>query len=88
MPQARPTATRLPPLDLARRNLRDSKIAHLYMNRPHWRPLTKSHGVPETEEDRLPYVKKIYDALIDTDKVFDDHLFPTDKGRFQAGYGV
>jgi hypothetical protein len=88
MPQARPTATRLPPLDLARRNLRDSKIAHLYMNRPHWRPLTKSHGVPETEEDRLPYVKKIYDALIDTDKVFDDHLFPTDRGRFQAGYGV
>jgi hypothetical protein len=88
MPQARPTATRLPPLDIARRILLDSKKAHSYMNHPHWRPLPKSHGVPQTEEDRLLYVKKIYDALVDTDNVFDDAAFPTDKGRFQAGYGV
>jgi hypothetical protein len=88
MPQARPTATRLPPLDIARRILLDSKKAHSYMNHPHWRPLPKSHSVPQTEEDRLLYVKKIYDALVDTDNVFDDAAFPTDKGRFQAGYGV
>jgi hypothetical protein len=58
------------------------------MHHPHWRPLPKSHGVPQTEEDRLPYVKKIYDALVDIDNVFDGTPFPTDKGRFQAGYGV
>jgi hypothetical protein len=81
-------ATRLPPLDLARRRIPDSKMARSYTDHPRWRPLPKSHGVPQTEEDRLPYVKKIYDAIVDISDIYDDAVFPTDAGRFEAGYGV
>jgi hypothetical protein len=87
-PPRLPPATRLPPLNLARRRLIDSAAAHAYFEHPYWRPLPRSHGVPQTEEDRLPYVKKIYDALVDTDNVFDSGIFPNDKNRFDAVHGV
>jgi hypothetical protein len=86
--QHSPPRTGIPPLNLAQRRFLDSAGAHDYLERPYWRPMPKSHGVPQTEEDRLPYVKKIYDAIVDTDNCFDQLTFSTDKKRFDAGYGV
>jgi hypothetical protein len=80
--------TQIPPLNLSQRHFRTAAEAHAYLGRPQWQPITKSHGVPQLEMDRLPYVKKIYDALVDIDHVLDEDTWPIDKKRFQADLGV
>lgn len=75
-------------MDISRRRIPNSEGARQFLNHASWRPISKSHGVPRTEEDRLPYVKKIYDALVDTDNVWDISEWPQDARRFDAVEGV
>lgn len=85
---ALPPPTQGPPLDLTHRRFQDSAAARQYLNQVHWRPITKSHGVPQTEDERLPYVRKIYNGFIDISKVHDGDYFAQDKHRFDARSGV
>jgi hypothetical protein len=79
---------RRPPMNISNRRIPDSQTARDFLNHASWRPISKSHGVPRTEEDRLPYVKKIYDALVDTSDVWDSLDWPQDARRFDADVGV
>jgi hypothetical protein len=75
-------------MDISNRRVPDSQTARDFLNHASWRPISKSYGVPRTEEDRLPYVKKIYDALVDTSEVWDSLDWPQDARRFDADVGV
>ncbi|KAF1916513.1 hypothetical protein BDU57DRAFT_529566 [Ampelomyces quisqualis] len=78
----------LPPLNLEQRHFNDSGEARQYLIQPYWRPITQSYGVPQTEAERLPYVKKIHDALVDTSKVYDRMTWASDMQRFHPTHGV
>ncbi|KAH7406552.1 hypothetical protein DE146DRAFT_753118 [Phaeosphaeria sp. MPI-PUGE-AT-0046c] len=86
--QVTPGTAQGPCLDLSQRSFQDSAAARHHLNQNHWRPITKSYGVPQTENERLPYVKKIYDAMINVSRVDDEEYFATDKQCFDARLGV
>lgn len=83
-----PVHPSLPPLNLEQRHFSNSAEARQYITLPYWRPATQSYGVPQTEADRLPYVKKIYDALIDTSDVHDRMTWAADFQRFHPTHGL
>jgi hypothetical protein len=52
------------------------------MDHVHWKTIPRAHGVPQTPQERLPYVK-IYDALVNLDKIKDEEFFPRDAVKFR-----
>ncbi|KAH7092526.1 hypothetical protein FB567DRAFT_545673 [Paraphoma chrysanthemicola] len=78
-----PPALQVPPLDLARRHFATHNNALTYIMTPSWRPTSKSHCVPVADHDRLPYVKKLYDAMVDSTEIWDANFFREDALRFR-----
>ena len=75
-------------MDLANPKFQTPADARTYLNLTFWRPVMKNHGVPTTSQDRLPYVKKIYDAIIDLDNILDLTSEKIDAMNFYAWDGV
>ncbi|KAF2822437.1 hypothetical protein CC86DRAFT_385399 [Ophiobolus disseminans] len=88
VPGHRREDTQLPQMDLANPKLPTPAVAAVYMNKVFWRPFPRDHGVPTTDQDRLPYVKRIYDAMVDLDHVLDLTTEQTDAKRFWAKSGM
>ena len=80
--------TQLPKMDLANPKFQTPADARTYLNQIFWRPVMKNHGVPTTNQDRLPYVKKIYDAMTDLDNILDLTTEKIDAMKFYAWDGV
>ncbi|KAH7066284.1 hypothetical protein BKA63DRAFT_585319 [Paraphoma chrysanthemicola] len=78
-----PPALQVPPLDLSRRRFDTHNNAMTYLMTPLWRPTSKSHCIPQTDHDRLPYVKKLYDAMVDSTEIWDTNFFKEDAMRFR-----
>ncbi|KAF2029518.1 hypothetical protein EK21DRAFT_112890 [Setomelanomma holmii] len=82
--QARRPRYQPAPLDIPRRHSATHQDALNYLNRPIWRPYSKDHGVPKTAEDRLPYVKRIYDSMVHINEILDWNDFQQDARRFHT----
>jgi hypothetical protein len=82
------TNPQLPLLDISRRRFTNAIEASRYLARTFWRPLPRSHGVPQTQDDRFPYVKKVYDAMIAIDNVLDKQAWSGDAHKFRSFDGV
>jgi hypothetical protein len=78
----------LPSLDLSKRRFVDAMEARSYLEQPLWRPLSKSHGVPQTQDDRLPYVKKVHDAMVDISAIADELDWETKTKTFHTTGGM
>ncbi|KAH8723797.1 hypothetical protein GQ44DRAFT_299027 [Phaeosphaeriaceae sp. PMI808] len=76
--------TTVPLLDISQRRFHDPDEARKYLEKVYWRPLSKTHGLPQTLEDRLVYVKKIHDALVDTAYVQDTEFWEAEAKKFLA----
>ena len=61
--------TQLPMMNHVFPKFQNATDARSYTDTVFWRPFTKSHGVPTTDQERLQYVKKIHDAMVDLDYV-------------------
>jgi hypothetical protein len=68
----------LTPMDLSRPMFRTLAAAQSTMDHIHWKTIPRAHGVSQTPQERLPYVKKIYDAIVSLDKIKDAEVFPRD----------
>lgn len=61
--------------------------ARQVMATPILRPFSKDYGVPTNDQDRLPYVLKVYDAFIDVSDVHDQY-FHGDAEKFDSQTGI
>jgi hypothetical protein len=82
--QSMGTNVQLPPMDLQQRHFPNCERALGFFQRVVWRPLHRGHGVPQTHDDRMPYVKRIYDALVDVGNVMDLEHFAIDAQKFTS----
>jgi hypothetical protein len=78
----------LTPMDLSRPMFRTLAAAQSTMDHIHWKTIPRAHGVSQTPQKRLPYVKKIYDAIVSLDKIKDAEVFPRDVDKFRPITGT
>lgn len=82
------SATQLPPMDLENPNFEDTRSAKTFLQQSVWRPKSENYGVPRSMNERLRYVKRIYDAIIDLSDVQDADMWPAEGPKFRPGTGM
>lgn len=83
-PKAALAQYQLPPMDLNNLKLKNHEEAQRALFTVAWMPITRNHGVPTTYQERMPYVKSIYDGLIALDQVRDNPPNLADIQKFSA----
>ena len=75
----------LPPLNPRRPCFSSATDARNYLATPRWRPKSGSYGVPRSNDERMVYVKLVYDAIIHIHQVHDIIDWPEEAKKYRVG---